>query len=348
MKSFSAFIASTAAAYGTNGGPLQGHGPSPTIGGRFGYGYNVGNDYTAGDSHGHEMGVPEFNIQSAHDHIIGYDSVQPQTDAIWTANSANMSALVVTLLPILANINTARATYLTQRMNLKISRLDEIHDDNLVKVDAPFTLQLDLLENELQDLERAKLHATTDSTSAWDDLKTRMDDYRTDRIRDLNMEAARVMRVLDRAVTDSKPVEDVFYAMRLDWLQGVYINNGAAINDPDVYDMSYFDSEFDLFTYDIGSGKGHGHTNQGNVGPRTDAGFVVGNGEGVRDMNGPLRAAPGPVDGKTRRYDRQTLSGGRNDYGLGVAQGRKGGAFGYDQAAQEQVGLRRRGGGTSR
>jgi len=123
MKSFSAFIASTAAAYGTNGGPLQGHGPSPTIGGRFGYGYNVGNDYTAGDSHGHEMGVPEFNIQSAHDHIIGYDSVQPQTDAIWTANSANMSALVVTLLPILANINTARATYLTQRMNLKISRL---------------------------------------------------------------------------------------------------------------------------------------------------------------------------------------------------------------------------------
>ena len=63
------------------------------------------------------------------------------------------------------------------------------------------------------------------------------------------------MRVLDRAVNDSKRVEDVFYAMRLDWLQGVYINNNAAETDSEVYDLSYFDSEFDIFTYDIGSGK---------------------------------------------------------------------------------------------
>lgn len=169
-----------------------------------------------------------------------------------------------------------------------------------------------------------------------------MTEFRDDRVRDMNVEAARVMRVLDRAVNDSKYVEDVFYAMRLDWMQGIYISGTTlAVYDSNVYDKEHYSSEFDLFTYDIGSGKGHGHTNQANVGPITDAGFVVGNGEGERPLNN-LRGAPGPVDGKTRRYDRQTLSGGRNDYGLGVAQGQKGGQFGYDQAAQQQV--RNRGG----
>lgn len=47
--------------------------------------------------------------------------------------------------------------------------------------------------------------------------------------------------------------------MRLDWLGGVYISGNSAYFDDDIYDLSVFDSEFDLFTYDIGHGKGHGH-----------------------------------------------------------------------------------------
>ena len=55
-------------------------------------------------------------------------------------------------------------------MNLRINRLDEIHDDNLVKIDAPFELQLDLLLAEQNDLARAKLYATQDAADAWADL----------------------------------------------------------------------------------------------------------------------------------------------------------------------------------
>lgn len=174
--------------------------------------------------------------------------------------------------------------------------------------------------------------AVQDANEVRADLQARMIEYQGDRERDMNLEAARVMRVLDRAVTDQKSVADVLYAMRLDWLQGVYVSGETVTFDGNVYDMSVFDSEFDLFTYDAGSGKGHGHTGQANVGARTNAGFVVGTNEGGKGGRSvdQLRGAPGPVDGKTRRYDRQTLSGGRNDYGRGVAQGRKQGAFGYD------------------
>jgi len=77
----------------------------------------------------------------------------------------------------------------------------------------------------------------------------------------MNLEAARVMRLLDRAVTDKKDVAEVLYAMRLDWLQGIYVSGESVYYDEHAYDLSCFDSEFDIFTYDIGHGKGHGHTN---------------------------------------------------------------------------------------
>lgn len=297
------------------------------------------------------MNQDEILPQSAHDHIIGYDSVQAETDAAWAAGNptfgANMATLATAMKTEVTAANLARTNYLDTVMNKRLTRLDDIHDDNLVKIDAPFTLQLDLLEEELDDINRAQLYASADGTATFTDLIKRMTEFRDDRVRDMNVEAARVMRVLDRAVNDNKYVEDVFYAMRLDWLQGIYISGTSAVYDPNVYDVEHYSSEFDLFTFDTGHGKGHGHTNQANVGPITDAGFVVGNGEGERPLKN-LRGAPGPVDGKTRRYDRQTLSGGRNDYGLGVAQGLKGGQFGYDQAAQEQVRNRRGGRGGRR
>lgn len=159
--------------------------------------------------------------------------------------------------------------------------------------------------------------------------------YRDDRIEALDREETLVLRTLDRAFEEGKPVDEVLYAMRLDWLQGIYVSGNAAVFDEDVYDLTYFDTEFDVFTYDMGHGKGHGHTAQGNRGQIQDnTGFVVGVGAAANDLN-ELRAAPGPVDGKTRRYDRATLSGnggnGRlSDYELGTLQSQKDGEYGFD------------------
>lgn len=163
--------------------------------------------------------------------------------------------------------------------------------------------------------------------------------YLNDRIEALAIEADRVIRVLERAVEDDKPVEDVLYAMRIDWLQGIYVSGTNSYYDNAVYDMSVFDDEFDLFTYDIGHGKGHGHTNQGVMSPGNlgETGFVVGGGVGDRDIR-KLRGKPRSVDGKKRRYDKQTMSGARNDYGRGVAIGQRGGSFGYNEEASLQVG----------
>lgn len=38
--------------------------------------------------------------------------------------------------------------------------MDSIHEDNLVLIDAPFNLQLDLLKRESKDIEKAKLNAS--------------------------------------------------------------------------------------------------------------------------------------------------------------------------------------------
>ena len=64
-----------------------------------------------------------------------------------------------------------------------------------------------------------------------------MADYLADREEALNREADRVIRALERAVSDKKPVDEVLYAMRLDWLSGVYVSGDSVYYDGDVYDI---------------------------------------------------------------------------------------------------------------
>lgn len=165
-----------------------------------------------------------------------------------------------------------------------------------------------------------------------------MNDYLEDRIVALTTETDRVTRIFERAVDDKKPVQDVLYAMRLDWLQGIYVSGEDVFYDDLIYDLTVYDDEFDLFTYDIGHGKGHGHTNQGTMSPGNPGagGMVVGEGIGDRNIR-RLRGKPREVDGKKRRYDRQTMSGARNDYGRGVALGKRNGSFGFNQEASLQA-----------
>jgi len=129
--------------------------------------------------------------------------------------------------------------------------------------------------------------------------------YETDRIEALNGEKEKVVRVLDRALADGKPIDEVFYGLRLDWLQGVYVAGTVAYYDDEIYDTSVYDTEYDIFTYDMGHGKGHGHRN-GSKGPGNDRnqGFVIGQG-GMGDIS-LLNAQPRPVDGKRGRYDIMT------------------------------------------
>lgn len=228
-------------------------------------------------------------------------------------------------------------------MNTRRDRLEEIHDDNLLKIEAPFDLQLDLLEEEQSDVLKAKTHAANDADDAMQDLRERMQDYLDDRIDALDRETDRVVRTLERARTDSKPVEEVLYAMRLDWLGGVYVSGLNAYFDEDVYDLQVFDSEFDLFTYDIGHGKGHGHRT-GAPSPLNDheQGIVYGNGGTNTGDISHLNGQPLPVGGRTGRYDRQTQNGHGapnrvSDYQLGMRNNDKEGQYNYNQAADLQV-----------
>ena len=164
-----------------------------------------------------------------------------------------------------------------------------------------------------------------------------------DRLEALDREADRVARTLERAVDDSKPVDEVLYAMRLDWLQGVYVSGTTAIFDKDIYDKQVFDSEFDLFTYDIGHGKGHGHRT-GAPAPLNDReqGFVYGAGGDNRGDISQLNGDPLPVGGRGGRYDRQTQSGHGapnrpSDYQLGIRNNDREGEYNYNQAADLQV-----------
>ena len=194
-----------------------------------------------------------------------------------------------------------------------------------------------MLDAEIADVNTAKTSALQDSTDYKADLDARMARYETDRIGVLNSESDKVLRVLNRALAEGKPVDEVFYALRLDWLQGVYIAGTVAYYDNDVYDMSVFDTEYDIFTYDMGHGKGHGHRN-GNKGPGNDRdqGFVTGRG-GVGDIS-QLNGVPTPADGKRGRYDSMTQSGHGNgmrpsDYEIGVRTAQADGAYNYNQAA---------------
>jgi len=96
-----------------------------------------------------------------------------------------------------------------------------------------------------------------------------------------------------------------------------------------------------MFTFDIGKGKGHGHTNGATgVGNDRETGFVVGNG-GSGDISN-LRGEPVARDGTRRRYDRRTQSGHGapnkpSDYAVGDMQNAGEGVYGYDQAADMQA-----------
>lgn len=240
-------------------------------------------------------------------------------------------------------IQAEREAYVQTRLDTRLVRLNDIHEDNLVKIEAPFDLQLDLLDIEKADVTKALGYAVGDATDAYTDLTSRIDTYLDDRNNALDRESDRVIRALERAVSDSKPVDEVLYAMRLDWLQGVYISGTNVYYDKNVYDKAVYDSEFDLFTYDVGHGKGHGHRT-GTQGPENDheQGFVYGNGGTNTGDISQLNATPGPVNGRRGRYDRATQSGhgapGRpSDYQLGLEASQKEGAFNYNQAADLQV-----------
>lgn len=196
-----------------------------------------------------------------------------------------------------------------------------------------------MLEEEIEDVNTALTSALADESDAYSDLEERMNDYHDDRIEALDREAEKVERILERAVEEGKPVDEVLYALRLDWLSGVYVAGTTAYFDSDTYDMTVFDTEFDMFTYDIGHGKGHGHRN-GVQGPGNDReqGFVTGRG-GIGEID-TLKGEPVPSDGKRGRYDRVTQSGeGRKPsmYEIGKRQSNAEGVYNYDQAADLRV-----------
>ena len=362
MKFFaSAMLASAVSARGASGGINQGY-ANKSLGASHGYGYNIGNGYGIGDSHGQYMAHQNgrtggkypnpstgasFDAMDAHDHVFGYDSVQPFDDSDWdTAQATTQTTIKDAITGAIATAQADRESYIEEVLQRRKDRLSDIHEDNLLKIEAPFDLQLDLLEEERSDIEAAQAHALTDAQEAYDDLLDRMQDYQDDREEALFRELDRVIRALERAVDDSKPVDEVLYAMRLDWLQGVYVSGSTAYYDDEIYDLSVFDTEFDMFTFDIGHGKGHGHRT-GTHGPGNDReqGFVVGSG-GSGDIS-QLNAEPVPIGGKRGRYDRATQSGNGaanrpSNYELGLKAGDKEGAYRYNQAADLGVQQRKR------
>ena len=157
-------------------------------------------------------------------------------------------------------------------------------------------------------------------------------------------ESDRVIRTLERAVRDFKPVDEVLSGMRLDWLQGVTVSGTSAYFDPDIYDKGFLDSEFDLFTYDIGHGKGHGHRTTANSrapGNDRQTGMVVGS-RGATGNIDQLPGRPVPVDGVRRRYDKQTQSGHGapnrdSDYTIALDINARAGTYNYNQAADLEI-----------
>lgn len=113
---------------------------------------------------------------------------------------------------------------------------------------------------ELEDINEAQENALEDQDEAFDDLIERMTDLYEAKLNEFETETDKIVRALDRALRDSKPIYDVFNAMRVDWLQGVsMMGNNAFFNDG-IWDKFQLDGTFDIFTFDIGKGKGHGHT----------------------------------------------------------------------------------------
>lgn len=269
--------------------------------------------------------------------MFGYDTVKSQNDTDWAAISTDQGTLRTAIKTAIEAARVDREAYIDTVLQKRRERLQDIHDDNLLKIEAPFDFQLDMLDEEIQDVTEAKADALADATEAYDDLKERMDDYEEDRKEALVREKEKVIRIINRAVEEGKPADEVLYALRLDWLQGVYVGGTTAVFDSDVYDLTVFDNEYDMFTFDIGRGKGHGHrTDQQGPGNNRTQGFVIGRG-GSGDIS-TLQGEPIPSDGKPGRYDRQTQNGhGPNlrpsDYEIGLRTSQADGAYRYNQAA---------------
>lgn len=288
------------------------------------YGYDNGYDTPkTGDA---------YTQNNTHQHSIGYDSVDTIDSDDWADITDDQTTLRGNINDAIDAAQLARVAYIDGVLQRRRERLSDIHEDNLLKIEAPFDYQLDMLEEEKQDILKAKTEALEDAEDAFEDLKERMDDYKQDRIEALNREEEKVIRILERAVEEGKPVDEVLYAMRLDWLAGVYTAGTTAYFDEDIYDLTVFDTEFDMFTFDIGHGKGHGHRNgvQGPGNP-TEQGFVTGRG-GIGNIN-ELSGRPVPKDGKRGRYDRVTQSGeGKvpSMYEIGKRQSNAEGVYNYD------------------
>lgn len=69
---------------------------------------------------------------------------------------------------------------------------------------------------------------TDNESFVWDG---RMNDYYDDRVEALNRESEIVQRTISTAYEEAKPVDEVLYAMRLDWLQGLYVSGDVTVND---------------------------------------------------------------------------------------------------------------------
>jgi len=154
-------------------------------GGRHGYGYNIGNSYTHGDSHGnniqHQMGYghpsnpnmgggQDGSAPDAHDHLSGYDTVKPYDDDDYAAVAVAQQALRDSIVVQITDLQAQRVAYINTVLDMRKDRLNEIHEDNLLKIEAPFDLQLDLLEEEVSDINQAMTHAVADATAAFTDL----------------------------------------------------------------------------------------------------------------------------------------------------------------------------------
>jgi hypothetical protein len=179
MKTFyAAMMASAASARGTSGGLLQGN-DNPSLGATHGYGYNVGNDYLHGDSHGahlahqrkygYDDGYDQpltgdaYTQNNTHQHSIGYDSVDTMDADKWADVEGTQTTLRGEIITAIDEAQAARIAYIDDVLERRRERLSDIHEDNLLKIEAPFDLQLDLLEEEDEDITAAALHAKEDA-----------------------------------------------------------------------------------------------------------------------------------------------------------------------------------------
>lgn len=163
----------------------------------------MGNDYISGDDHGHYLGhqdgyeqdtgfyAPQagdaYTANNVHDHVFGYDTVKSMDDDDWAA-ATNQAQLRTDVKASIDAASAARVTYINGVLQKRRERLQDIHDDNLLKIEAPFDFQLDMLDEEIQDVTKAQADANTDLTEAFTDLTERMQAYQDDRTEALNRE----------------------------------------------------------------------------------------------------------------------------------------------------------------